>query len=283
MWMGTAFGFDALTALAVAGRDTRRIEVATAVMPTYPRHPAVMAQQARTVQAALGGRFTLGIGLSHPTMMTDGLGLDTSRPLSHLREYVAAMAPLLGGTPSRFTGEHYSVDVELDIDAAPVPLLVAALGPAMLRLAGELTDGTITAWVGPRTLESHIVPCITRAAEAVGRPAPRVATIFPVALVSDRDAARDDLAARWKWYGSLPSFQAMFDREGVSGPADIALVGTERQLDAELDRLAEIGVTDLAANLTLADLDSSARTFEYLASRTTHEKTASRSAASEPS
>jgi F420-dependent oxidoreductase-like protein len=267
MWMGTAFGLDALTALAVAGRATSRIEVATAVMPTYPRHPAVMAQQARTTQAALDGRFTLGIGLSHPAMMNEGLGLDTTRPVSHLREYVMAMAPLLAGARSTFAGEHYSLDVGLDIDAEPVPLLVAALGSSMLRVAGRLTDGTITAWVGPRTLESHIVPTIARAAEEAERPAPRVAAIFPVALVSDRDATRQELAERWQWYGSLPSFQAMFDREGVDGPADIALVGDERQLDAELDRLESIGVTDLAANLTLADSESSARTFDYLASR----------------
>lgn len=267
MWMGTAFGLDSLTALAVAGRATRRIELGTSVMPTYPRHPVVMAQQALTTQAALDGRFTLGIGVSHPTMMSDGLGIEVSHPVKHLDQYIRVLQPLLYGDRCEYSGSSYRVDVDLDIDAEPIPLLVAALGPAMLRLAGRLTDGTVTAWVGPRTLESHIVPEISQAAVAAYRQPPRVVAIFPIALVDDADTARADLADRWRWYGGLPAFQAMFDREGVSGPADIALVGDERQLDVDLARLASIGVTDLAANVMVTDPEVSARTFDYLASR----------------
>ena len=153
-----AFGMDPMTALSVAGQATERLEFGTAIVPTMPRHPVVMAQGARTAQAALGGRFTLGVGVSHPVMMRDGLGLPYERPVEHLREYLSVMAPLLRGEPVSFRGRRYEVEVSIAIDCDPVPVLIAALGSAALRVAGELTDGTITAWAGPRTLETYIVP-----------------------------------------------------------------------------------------------------------------------------
>src|SRR5215216_5817249 len=233
MWMPAAFSFDPITALVAATRATSRLEVGTAVLPTFPRHPVVMAQQALTAQAVLDGRFTLGIGLSHTVMMEDALGLRIERPAAHLEEYVAVLAPLLAGGPAAFHGERYRVNVAVDIvGAAPVPLLVAAMGPVVLRLAGRLTDGTVTSWVGPRTLDQHIVPTIRGAAQDAGRPAPRVAVGLPVMLTDDAVAARERLAARAAWYTTLPSYRAMFEREGVAGPADVALIGDEAALDA---------------------------------------------------
>jgi F420-dependent oxidoreductase-like protein len=267
MWMPVSFGMDPMTALAVAGRATSRIECGTAIVPAFPRHPVVMAQQARTTQAALGGRFTLGIGISHKVMMTGGLGLAFDRPESRLREYLSVLMPLLGGSAVTFRGEHYQVDVAVSVDSPPVPVLVAALGPRMLRLAGELTTGTMTAWVGPRTLASHVVPTITAAAAAAGRSRPRVAVGLPIALTNDPAAARDHITARSGSYGTLPAFRAMFDREGVGGPADVALVGDEAALDAELDRLEEAGATDFVAQVQLVDPGAAQRTFDYLVAR----------------
>jgi F420-dependent oxidoreductase-like protein len=267
MWMPVAFGMDPMTALAVAGRATSRIECGTAIVPAFPRHPVAMAQQARTTQAALGGRFTLGIGVSHEVMMSDALGLPFDRPASRLREYLSVLMPLLEGDAVAFRGEHYGVDVAISVDSPPVPVLVAALGPRMLRVAGELTTGTMTAWVGARTLASHVVPTITAAADAAGRPRPRIAAGLPIALTNDPAAARDHVTARSGRYGSLPAFRAMFDREGVRGPADVALVGDEAVLDAELDRLEEAGATDFVAQIQLVDPSAGRRTFDYLVAR----------------
>jgi 5,10-methylenetetrahydromethanopterin reductase len=156
------------------------------------------------------------------------------------------------------------VDIE---GAAPVPLLVAAMGPLVLRLAGRLTDGTITSWVGPRTLEGHIVPTIQQAAEAAGRPAPRVAVGLPIMLTDDAEGARARLGARAGWYSTLPSYAAMFAREGVAGPADVALIGDEAELDAGLGRLRDAGATDYLAQIMADDSASATRTFDFLADR----------------
>ncbi len=267
MWMGMAWGMDPTIALAVAGRGTTRLRFGSAIVPTLPRHPVVMAQQARTAQAALGGRFTLGIGVSHETMMRDRLGLGYGGLVRHLREYLTVLEPLLAGRPARHQGADYRVDVEINVDSAPVSVLVAALGPTMLSVTGELADGTITAWVGIRTIESHIVPTLHAAASSAGRPPPRVVAILPIALTDDPDGARDALARMWSWYGTLPAFQAMFDKEGAAGPADVALIGDEATLDAALDRLESAGVTDYVANLIHADPATEARTFDYLVGR----------------
>lgn len=268
VWMPHAFGFDAMTALTLVGRETARIEIGTAVVPTFPRHPAMMAQQALTAQAALGGRFTLGVGLSHKVMMEDALGLSYAQPARHMREYLAVLAPLLAGEGVTFSGETYRVTTSLTVGGAtPVPLIIAAMGPAMLRLAGTVADGTITSWVGPRTLGQHIVPGIAAAAQAAGRPPPRIVAGLPILLTNDADAARAQLAQQAAWYNTLPSYRAMLDREGASGPADVALIGDERILDAGLQRLAEAGVTDFSAHFVTADAGLAAQTFDYLASR----------------
>jgi F420-dependent oxidoreductase-like protein len=266
MWMPNAFGFDAITALAIAGRDTARIEIGTAVVPTYPRHPVVMAQQALTAQAALGGRFTLGIGLSHRSMMEDQLGIPFEHPAKHMREYLKVLAPLLAGKPVSFHGDLFSVEAELlSPPVARVPVLVAALGPAMLRVAGELADGTITSWVGPRALETHVVPRIREA--SAGRAAPRIAVGLPISVTDDPAAAREQIAPGVAHYNELPSYRAMFDVEGVAGPQDLALLGTEAELDVALSRLESCGATDFLAQVVSSGPGSVKRTVAYLAER----------------
>lgn len=268
LWMPAAFGLDPITALVAVGRETSGLEIGTAVVPTFPRHPVVLAQQALTAQSALDGRFTLGIGLSHQVMMEDALGIAYERPAEHLGEYLAVLAPLLAGAPVSFRGERYRVEASVDVEgAAPVPLLVAAMGPLVLRLAGRLTDGTITSWVGPRTLHEHVVPTIRQAAESAGRSDPRVAVGLPITLTDDADATRARLATQTAWYATLPSYRSMFEREGVAGPADVALIGDEAALDAGLARLRDAGATDYLAQIMSSGPSSAARTFEYLADR----------------
>jgi 5,10-methylenetetrahydromethanopterin reductase len=148
---------------------------------------------------------------------------------------------------------------------ARVPLLIAALGPVMLGLAGSSADGTITWMTGPRTLETHIGPRIRQAAKAAGRPEPRVVAGFPMAITNAPDQAREVAGQVFAIYGTLPSYRAMLDREGVAGPADNALVGDTAALEAELHRLAEAGVTDLLVVPFAADAGAVERTINFLA------------------
>jgi 5,10-methylenetetrahydromethanopterin reductase len=265
-WMNNIFGLDALTALAVAGSRVPGIELGTAVVPTYPRHPAVLAQQALTAAAATGGRLTLGIGLSHKIVIEDMYGYDFSRPVRHMREYLAVLLPLLDGQPAAFSGETLSAHIQLSTPApGRVPVLLAALGPRMLRLAGEQADGTVLWMSGPATVRDHVVPEITAAAQAAGRPSPRVVCILPICVTDDPDGARARAAKVFAIYGELPSYRAMLDREGAAGPADVALVGDEDVVAAQLTALADAGVTDFVAG-EYARGDDAARTRQFLTS-----------------
>jgi F420-dependent oxidoreductase-like protein len=261
------FGFDAIGALSVAGRETERIELATGVVPAQPRHPVAMAQQALTAQAACRGRFVLGIGLSHKLVIEDLLGLSYAHPAETMREYLEVLAPLLRGAPAAHRGERYRVNIALQVPGGtPVPLVVAALGPRMLRVAGALADGTATWMTGPRTLAELTVPTLRAAAREAGRPEPRVVAALPIALSADARKAREVANQAFAIYGQLPSYRAMLDREGAASPGDVAIVGDERALRAGLAALRDAGVTHFAASLYPADEGSVARTGDFLRS-----------------
>lgn len=246
VWMSQIFGYDALTALAAIGREVGDIGLGTAVVPTFPRHPVMLAGQALTVQAATDGRLTLGIGLSHQVVIENVFGLSFDRPVRHMREYLSILMPLLEGEPANFTGEvmRASTFGPLEIAGPPPPVLVAALGTTMLGLAGRMAAGTVTWMTGPATIESHVVPTIRAAATEAGRPEPRIAVGLPVCVTDDRGAAREKAAETFAIYGQLPSYRAMLDREGAEGPADVGFIGPEPELKAHLRRLVDIGVTD---------------------------------------
>ncbi len=268
VWMANIFGFDAVSALAIIGRETSRIGLGTAVTPTYPRHPTALAQQAMTTAAASGSRFTLGIGLSHQIVIEDMLGFSYAKPANHMREYLSVLMPLVRGETANFQGDEYRVaGVTMDVPGvAELPVVVAALGPVMLRLAAELADGTNTWMVGPKTMESHIVSRLVAAATAAGRSDPRVVGGYPVILTNKPDEARAKIAEGLTIYGQLPSYRAMLDREGVAGPADIAIAGDENLVRGEIKRLENIGVTDF--NAAIMDVEDGAydRTLEFLSS-----------------
>jgi 5,10-methylenetetrahydromethanopterin reductase len=269
MRMVQGFGHDAINALSIAGRETSRIELGTSVVPIQPRHPAALAQQALTAATACGGRFTLGIGLSHKVMIEDMMGLSYRKPGAQMREYLAVLLPLLKGERVNYAGEQYRVNMGVDIEDAPrpVPVLLAALGPVMLDLAGAQADGTITWLTGLNTLEKHIVPSITKAARNAGRAAPRIVAGLPILLTNDADGARAKLAGALSFYDALPSYRAMLDREGAPNAAGVAIVGGENVLDDALSRLRDIGITDFRASITGIGGDSEQRTVDYLASK----------------
>jgi F420-dependent oxidoreductase-like protein len=244
------FGYDALTLLAVVGSHVPDIELMTAVVPTYPRHPLMLAAQALTVQEATGGRLVLGIGLSHQIVIENMFGYSFEKPARHMREYLSALMPLLDGEQVAFKGETLSCMTmgPLDVKAPPPVVLLAALAPIMLKLAGSLTDGTVTWMTGPSTIEGHIVPAITKAAADAGRPTPRVAVALPVCVTDDVDAARANAASTFAIYGTLPSYQAMIEKEGADGPAGVSIVGTEEEVAAQIRHFAEIGATDFSGS-----------------------------------
>lgn len=267
-WLPNIFGLDAVTTLALAGRETSRIELGTFVVPTYPRHPMALAQQALTAAAAAGGRFTLGIGLSHRVVIEGMFGLDYSKPVRHMREYLSVLVPLLEGKPVQFRGEEYRVQGQLTVPGAGrVPVIVAALGPQMLKVAGRLADGTATWMGGPAYLRETAIPAIRAAAAEAGRPAPRVVSGFPVAVTADAAAARASAAKVFAVYGTLPSYRAVLDVEGAAGPADVAIVGSENDVAEQLRALAAAGVTDFNASPFPVEGDPAAvgRTIEFLA------------------
>lgn len=267
LWMPNIFGLDGITTQAIVGRETERIELGTAVVPTYPRHPTAIAQQALTASAASNGRFTLGIGLSHKIVIEDMLGFSYAKPLRHMREYLSVLTELLAGRPAKHEGEEYRVNLALDVPGAkPVPVLVAALGEQMLRLCGRVADGTLLWMSGPKTIETHVAPILFGAAEAAGRPRPRIVASVPIALTSEPDTAREWIAKNFSIYGTLPSYRAMLDREGAAGPADVAVAGDEKTLGAALDRLSDLGVSDFSAAIAAVDPETGQRTLDYLAS-----------------
>jgi 5,10-methylenetetrahydromethanopterin reductase len=267
LWMANIFGLDAISTLGIIGYETKKIGLGTAVTPSYPRHPTAIAQQALTTGAAASGRFSLGIGLSHQVVIEDMMGLSYAHPARHMREYLSVLGPLLRGEMANFSGEQYQVNnFQIGLPGRQaVPLLVAALGPVMLKLAGEMADGTITWMTGPNTLESHIIPTINGAAHAAGKPDAVVAAGFPVVLTNDVDAAKEMIAKSLQVYGVLPSYRAMLDKEGAAGPADIAFAGNEVELRARIQRLRDIGVTDFCASIVETDAATTQRTREFLA------------------
>lgn len=264
--MANIFSHDAMGALTLAAAQTERIELMTAVVPTYPRHPHAMAQQAVTVQAAGGGqRFVLGIGLSHAVVIEGMFGMSFDRPARHMKEYLDVLLPLLVGERVQYQGEQYKGNLFLEVaDAEPVSCMLAAMGPAMLRLAGARTDGTILWMTGAKAVETHIAPAMNAAAREAGRPDPRIVVGLPILLTNDAVAGREAAAQQFANYGNLPSYRGMLDIEGAAHPADVALIGTEEGLEASLRRLIDAGATDFGA-AAFGTEEERARTRAFLA------------------
>jgi F420-dependent oxidoreductase-like protein len=247
-WLPQVSTYDALTVLALAGTETERIELGTAVVPTYPRHPTVVAMQALTVQDVSRGRLALGIGLSHRFSIENSLGLDYSRPIPHMKDYLTVLNGLLAGEQVAYQGEEYRVNARVTVVGAKAPpVLVAALGPDMLRLCGRLADGTITWMGGIDYLRDIAVPTMSAAAAKAGKGAPRFVAMVPVLLTDDPAGGRELVNTAFQMYGQIPSYRATLDRGGAANPADVAVVGDEAAVRAGIASFAAAGVTDFVA------------------------------------
>jgi F420-dependent oxidoreductase-like protein len=266
LWSSDVGSWDALVALAVLGREVPGVELATGVVVSHSRPPLTMAAQALTVQAATGNRLTLGVGVSHQYVVEAQFGASFERPARHLREYLSGLVPLLRGESVDFQGETLRVSGSLITPGTRAPsVLVGALGPAMLRVAGELADGTVTAWAGPRALGEHVVPSITKA--AAGRPAPRVVASSLVSVTSDAAALRASLSEQFSIALDVPHYRATLDREGVTSMGETAIVGDEAEVTGRIKALFDAGATELMT-LPCGSAQDRARTVELLADLT---------------
>jgi len=271
--------FDALTAATVIGQATSRIEIGTAVVPVQPRHPIALAQQALSVQAVCDGRLTLGLGVSHHWIIDEMLGLSYEKPLRTMRAYLEVLEPALRGTgPVDVENELFRVHNPLDItDAGRTPVLLAALGPAMLRLAGERTDGTILWMADERAIASHVVPALTEAAASAGRPAPRVIAGVPVCLCGDDevDAAVERTNRILAEAETSPNYQRLLDQGDARQVGDLLAAGSESSVEKRLQSFVDSGATDISVRVVPIGesreerLASSDRTRELIASLAT--------------
>lgn len=264
-WVAQVGNIDALGLITAHGNTGSDMTLGTAVISTWERHPHALATQALTAQAVAGDRIVVGIGLNHQPHVEASLRMDWQKPVRHMREYLAILDDLLATGAASHQGEVWSFDGANPKPTAGTPkVMVAALGPQMLKLAGAKTDGTILWCVGPKTVRSHIAPAIKDAAAAADRPAPAIVCGIPVWVTDDPGGAREFLATILANYATLPSYRSMLDIEGVHGLGDLSIVGGEEQVRDAIGAVAESGVTDFTAVPVSGNPDEEARTMALL-------------------
>lgn len=272
IWYDSTVLGDPLAAIAVAGRATTTIELGTAILQTYPCHPLLQANRAAAVAEAMGRPgFTLGIGPSHEPLVSGVYGLPYDRPGRNTEEYLRILAGLLRGETVTHEGADWTTRGGRVRTAQPVPVLLAALGPRLLRVAGELADGVVLFMASARAVETHIAPRLRDAAAAAGRPQPRIVAQLPIAVHDDRDEARAATAKTAGVYENLPNYRRIMDIGGAQTPADTAILGDEDGVTRQLRSLLDAGATDIQAYVVPVGDDrrrSRQRTMDLLASLT---------------
>ncbi|MFC7673870.1 TIGR03564 family F420-dependent LLM class oxidoreductase [Mycolicibacterium sp. GCM10028919] len=254
---------DLLTIVAVALREVDTIEVASGVVPIQNQHPMQMAQRALTTSLASGGRFTLGLGMTHQAVTEGMWGIPWDRPVRRLNEFLNGLLPLLAGQPADVTGEITTTRGALMVPGAPNPdVYIAALGPQLLKIAGRRTSGTCTWMTGPATLAGHVAPTLRQAAADAGRAESdvRVVAALPISVTDDVDGARKQAAEQFAMYGQLPSYRAMLDREGFAGPEDAAIIGDEDTVRGRIEELGAAGVDEFVGAVFDTSPEGRART-----------------------
>jgi len=262
LWLPQTLTFDALTALAVAAAAVPGIGLGTAVVPIQGRHPIPLAQQALTVADVAGpGRFTLGIGVTHAPVSEGFYGIPYAEVVGLCGEELEALVGLLGPDhTSNVVGRHLTARGPVMVDTPGPGLLLAAMGPKMLQLAGSHTDGTVTWMTGPRTLAAQVSPLLRDAAASAGRPDPRVVAGLPVCVTDDPVGARDRVRPRIESAGQMPSYKRQLAAEGLDDVADLAVVGSESEVTERIEALAGLGVTELMADVVGDEAEMAATT-----------------------
>jgi F420-dependent oxidoreductase-like protein len=268
-WFGQTFAYDSPSLAAIVGREVPGLHVGTAAIPVFGRHPLLISSQAQTAQAATRGRYHLGLALGTKHLTEAGFGIPHERPIRLLREFLTALRPLVETGSAEFRGELLTATTPLPAAVpgaeTPVPLLVAAMAPQALRVSGELADGILPYLAGPRALAEHIVPAVVAAAETAGRPAPRVVAFVPGVVTADAEAVREKATEALAFYERFPSYQRVIGLSGGTRAVDLAAIGDEEAVAAEVARYREAGATEVV--FTMTDLGSEAdrrRTWKLL-------------------
>lgn len=264
-WVAQVGLIDALTLLGAHGATGSPMELGTAVVSTWERHPHSLAAQALTTQALVGDRLIVGIGLNHRPHVEASLRMRWDRPVRHMIDYLTILTDLLAGGRATHHGDVWSFEGEGAKPSTGTPkVMIAALGEQMLDVAGRRTDGTILWCVGPRTIATHIAPRINDAASRAGRPDPAIVCSLPVWVTDDPGPARGFLASILADYATLPSYRAMLDIEGADGLGDLSIVGSEQLVREALGEIAASGATDFTAVPMGGNPDEQSRTMAVL-------------------
>ncbi|MCC3772677.1 TIGR03564 family F420-dependent LLM class oxidoreductase [Streptomyces sp. UNOC14_S4] len=248
-WFGQTFGADSPQLAAIVGREVPELQVGTSAIPVFGRHPLIVSSQAQTAQAATHGRYHLGLALGTKLLTESGFGIPFERPIARLREFLIALRQLTETGAADFHGELLTATTPIPARVpgaeGGVPLLVAAMGPQALRASGELADGILPFLAGPRALAEHIVPAVTAAAAAAGRPAPRVVAIVPGVVTDDAESTREKFTEQLAFYEQFPSYARVIELSGAKRAGDVAVIGDEEAVAAEVRRLRDAGATEV--------------------------------------
>ncbi|MFE2019108.1 LLM class F420-dependent oxidoreductase [Streptomyces sp. NPDC059499] len=248
-WFGQTFGADSPQLAAIVGREVPALQVGTSAIPVFGRHPLLVSSQAQTAQAATHGRYHLGLALGTKLLTETGFGIPYERPIARLREFLTALRQLTETGNADFHGELLTATTPFPARVpgaeAGVPILVAAMGPQALRVSGQLADGILPYLAGPRALSEHIVPAVTAAAEAAGRPAPRIVALVYGVVTDDADAVRAKAAEQLAFYEQFPSYARAIELSGGKRAADVAVIGDERTVADEVRRYRDAGATEV--------------------------------------
>ncbi|MFI1198427.1 LLM class F420-dependent oxidoreductase [Streptomyces sp. NPDC020883] len=262
-WFGQTFGADSPQLAAIVGREVPGLHVGTSAVPVFGRHPLIVSSQAQTAQAATHGRYHLGLALGTRLLTEGGFGIPFERPVARLREFLTALRQLTETGSADFHGELLTAATPIPARVpgaeSGVPLLVAAMGPRALRVSGELADGILPYLAGPRALADHIVPAVTAAAEAAGRPAPRIVALVHGVVTDDADAVRATAAEQLAFYEQVPSYARAIELSGARRAVDVAVIGDERTVAAEVQRYRDAGATEVVFAGTEIDGDTNRR------------------------
>ncbi|MFI5550321.1 TIGR03564 family F420-dependent LLM class oxidoreductase [Streptomyces sp. NPDC051738] len=254
VWFGQTFAYDSPSLAAITGREVPGLHVGTAAIPIFGRHPLLVSSQAQTAQAATAGHYHLGLALGTRQLTEAGFGIPYERPIRLLREFLSALRQLVETGSADFHGELLTATTPLSAAVPgaepPVPILVAAMGPQALRVSGELADGILPYLAGPRALAEHIVPAVTAAAEAAGRPAPRIVAFVPGVVTAHAEAVRESATEALAFYERFPSYQRVIGLSGGTRAADLAVIGDEEAVAAEVRRYREAGATEVVFSTT---------------------------------
>ena len=248
---------DASLVLAAYAAATQRLKLGTGVLPIYTRHPTAMAQMAATLDEVSGGRFILGIGISHKVTVEGMWGLKLERPVDAMREYLTIVRTSICEGSASIDGELFTTRWAYSAPHRPdLPIMISALNPRMLELAGELADGVVLWMCSPAYIRDHVIPTVTAGREKVGKSLDgfEVVAAVPVCLTSDRHGAQGVFRQTVERYSNLPYYRKMMDASGFKDELEagtisegmldeLAGIGDEHQVRDAVRRYREAGVT----------------------------------------